>query len=161
MKCKANINNSAARAVDHCCSPLCESQWIQLFPLCTWDEQESVSTKTQNKMTHQQRISQRYLTKRKHRLNIRKHFLRLWCIKLWDHLPRGVVGTMKPSTYSTVKCPIGASVISAQGSCTESSTMPFPTLASKNQTQEVQRKKGKQWCQFAKAIQAFLHYCMS
>lgn len=106
--------------------------------------QEGVSTKTQNKMTHQQRISPRYLTKGKHSLNIRKNFLRLSYIKLWDHLPRAAVGTMKPATYSTVKCPIGASMISVQGSCSESSTMPFPTLAPKNQTQVVQRKKGKQ-----------------
>lgn len=60
--------------------------------------QEGVSTKTQNKMTPQQRISPRCLTKGKHRLNIRRNFLRLRCIKLWDHLPRGAVGTMKPAT---------------------------------------------------------------
>lgn len=143
-----------------------ESSFFPLLPLRTWDEQknytcqEGISTEAQNKMTRQQRISPRYLTEGKHRLSIRRHFLRLWCIKLWDHLLRGAVGTMKPATYSTVKCPIGASVTSVQGSCTESSTMPFPTLAPKNQTQGVQRKKGKQWCQFAKEIQAFLHYCM-
>lgn len=98
---------------------------------------------------------------KENRLNIRRNVLRLWCIKLWDQLPRGAVGAVKPATYSTVKRPIGASMISAQGSCTESSTMPFATPAPKNQTQEVQRKEGKQWCQFAKETQAFLHYCMS
>lgn len=106
--------------------------------------QEGVSTKAQNKTTTHQSISTRCLTEGKHRLNIRRNFLRLRCIKLWDHLPRGAVGTMKPATYSTVKHPIGANPIPVQGSCTESSTMPFPTLPPKNQTQEVQRKKDKQ-----------------
>lgn len=117
--------------------------------------QEGISTEAQNKMTPQLSISTRCLSEENHRLSIRRNFLRLWCIKLRDHLPRGAVGAMKPATYSTVKRPVGASPILVQGSRTESSTMPFPTLAPKNQTQEVQRKKDKQWCQFAKEIQPF------
>lgn len=122
--------------------------------------QESVSTKAQNEMSGHQSISTRCLTKGKHRLNIRRNFLRLRCIKLWNHLPGGAVGTMKPATYSTVKHLIDANPILVQGSCTDSSTISFPTLTPKNQTQEVQGKKDKQWCQFAKEIQPFSRYCM-
>jgi len=106
--------------------------------------QEGISTKAQNKMTPQQSISTRHLTEGKRRLNIRRNFPRLRCIQLWDHPPREVVGTMKPATYSAVKRPVSANPILVQGSRNESSTMPFPTLAPKNQTQEVQRKKDKQ-----------------
>lgn len=106
--------------------------------------QESVSTKAQNETSGHQSVSTRRLTEGKHRLNIRRNFLRLRCIKLWNHLPRGAVGTMKPATYSTVKHLVDANPILVQGSCTDSSTMSFPTLAPKNQTQEVQGKKDKQ-----------------
>lgn len=106
--------------------------------------QEGVSTEAQNKTAPQQSISTRRLTEGKRGLSIRRNFLRLRCIKLWDHLPGGAMGTMKPATYSTVKRPVGANRIPVQGSCAESSTMPFPTLAPKNQTQEVQRKTDKQ-----------------
>lgn len=41
------------------------------------------------------------------------------------------------------------------GSRTEWSNMPLPTTLLKNQTQEVQREKDKQWCQFTKEIKPF------